>query len=118
MASFSDLYSLSYTAVEQVAAVSASYLHGALLAKVDVESAYHFVPVQPLDRHLQAMKWEGKVYVVPMPPFGLRQPRRFSVQSPMPWIGHTPKGVRHVFHYLVIGPPTSPECAEALAVLN
>ena len=35
----------SYTSVEQVAVVEAGYKQGALLAKIDEESAYHLVPI-------------------------------------------------------------------------
>ena len=45
--------SLSYTSVEQVATVAASYPLGALMAKIDVESAYRLVPVHPQDKLLR-----------------------------------------------------------------
>ena len=50
-----DLCSLTYTSVHRVAEVVVTYLPGALLAKIDVESAYRLVPVHPLDCPLQAM---------------------------------------------------------------
>ena len=115
--------SLTYTTVEQVAGVAASYPPGALLAKIDVESAYRLVPVHPHDRPLQAMEWEGMIYIDPMLPFGLRSaPKIFNaLADALEWC-LTQTGVRHVFHYLddfiVIGPPNSPECGDALATLN
>ena len=33
------------------------------LGKFDMESAYRMIPVQPADRPLLEMKWEGAVYV-------------------------------------------------------
>ena len=66
------LCSLHYTTVEEVATVVAQLGHGTLLAKADIESAYRFVPVHPGDRWLLGMKWEGRLYVDPMLPFGLR----------------------------------------------
>ena len=117
-----ELCSLTYSSVEQVAMVAAGYLQGALLAKVDIESAYRLIPVHPLDRPLQAVQWEGQVYVDPMLPFGLRSaPKIFSaVADALEWCVRK-RGVRHVFHYLddfiIIGPPNSTECAEALAIL-
>jgi hypothetical protein len=67
-----ELCSLSYISVDRVAMVAASYTAGALLAKVDIESAYRLIPVHPQDHPLQAMEWRGHLYVDPMLPFGLR----------------------------------------------
>ena len=66
-----DLCSLSYTSVEEVATIGASYPRGALLTKVYVESAYCLVSVHPANQPLQAMEWEGLIYIDPMLPFGL-----------------------------------------------
>ena len=51
-----ELCSLTYTSVDAVAEVAVSYPLGALLAKVDIESAYRLIPVHPSDRPLQAME--------------------------------------------------------------
>ena len=118
----SDFCSLVYTSVEQVAAVVAGFSRGALLAKIDVESAYRLVPVHPHDRPLQAVQWEGMIYVDSMLPFGLRSaPKIFNaIADALEWCVRT-TGVRYIFHYLddfiVVGAPDSPECADALAVL-
>ena len=118
-----DLCSLTYTSVDKVAEVIAALPRGALLAKIDIESAYRLVPVHPLDRPLQAVEWGGALYVDPMLPFGLRSaPKIFNALADgLEWyLGHL--GIRFVFHYLddflVVGPPASPECAKALAVLD
>ena len=118
-----ELCSLTYTSVDAVAEVVASYPPGALLAKVDVESAYRLIPVHPSDRPLQAMEWEGAVYVDPMLPFGLRSaPKIFNaVADGLEWYLRS-SGIRHIAHYLddfiVIGQPRSSECADALATLD
>ena len=44
---------------------------GALMAKFDVESAYHNVPVHPSDCHLLGVKWCNQYYVDLALPFGL-----------------------------------------------
>ena len=116
----SDLCSLTYTSVDQVAEVVAALPPGALLAKIDIESAYRLVPVHPLDRPLQAVQWGGAIYIHPMLPFGLRSaPKLFNALADglewyLRWLG-----VRYIFHYLydflVVGPPGSAECAEAPA---
>ena len=65
------LCSLSYTTVDEIADLAAQLGHGALLAKVDIESAYRLIPVHPDDRSLLAVKWYGEIYVDMMLPFGL-----------------------------------------------
>ncbi len=67
----STLTSLTYMTVDKVGAIATSLGSGALLAKVDIESAYRLVPVHPDDRLLQAVAWQGSVYMDPMLPFGL-----------------------------------------------
>ena len=58
---------------------SADNGRGALLAKVDIEAAYRLTPVHPQDRPLQAMRWDGDIYVDPMLPFELRSaPKIFN----------------------------------------
>ena len=102
------LCSLTYSSVEQVAEVAASYPPGAMLA-------YRLIPVHPEDRWLQAVEWQGSYYVDPMLPFGLRSaPKIFNaVADALEWCLRD-RGIRHV----VIGPPRSPVCADALDVLN
>ena len=118
-----DLCSLAYISVDQVASVAAAYPPGALLAKMDVESAYRLVPIHPTDRPLQAVEWKGNLYVDPMLPFGLRSaPKIFNALADgLEWIIRN-KGIHNVFHYLddfiVIAPPRSAECAQALATIT
>ena len=117
------LCSLSYISVEQVAAVAAGYGEGALMAKIDIESAYRLIPVHPHDRPVQAMRWNEDIYVDSMLPFGLRSaPKIFNaVADALEWYLHS-QGVEHVFHYLddfaVIGRPHSLQCANAMASID
>ena len=117
------LCSLTYSSVEQVAEVAASYSPGALLAKIDIESAYRLIPVHPENRWLQAVEWQGKYYVDPMLPFGLRSaPKPFNaIADALQWCLRR-RGIRHIYRYLddfiVIGPPRSRDCADALDILN
>lgn len=88
--------SLTYTSVEQVAAVAASYGQGVLLAKVDMEATYRLIPVYP-----QVVEWVGSIYIDPMLLFGLRSaPKIFTaVADALEWCIHS-EGAHHVFHYL------------------
>ena len=118
-----DLCSLTYTSVDEVAAVAARYPPGALLAKIDIESAYRLVPVHPADRRLLAVEWQGAVYVDPMLPFGLRSaPKIFNaIADALEWCLRQ-QGIRDIFHYLddfiIVAPPRSPECSLALKTLD
>ena len=78
---------------------------------MDIESPYHLVPVHPQDRILQAVEWEGKIYVDPMLPFGLRSaPKIFNaVADALKWCLEQ-AGICFVSHYLddfiIVAPPT------------
>ena len=72
------LCSLSYSTVDEVASLVARLGPGALLAKIDIESAYRLIPVHPHDCPLLAMQWDGHLYIDPMLPFGLRSAPKIS----------------------------------------
>ena len=72
------LCSLKYITVDQVAKHAIALGEGSLIAKIDIKSAYRLIPVAPKDRLYLGMKWEGKVYIDGMLPFGLRSaPKNF-----------------------------------------
>lgn len=96
---------------------------GALLAKLDVKSAFRCIPVAPSDRHLLGFHWNGMFYIDLCLPFGLRS-------SPAIWeryatIGEwaaRADGVVHVIHYvddyLVGGRAGTDECQRAVDQLR
>ena len=57
------LCSMSYITVDQVAARAMSLGKGALIAKIDIKSAYRLVPVHPSDRKWLGVKWNDHIYV-------------------------------------------------------
>ena len=118
-----DLCSLHYTTVEEIADIIAKLGPGALLAKFDIESAYRLVPVHPQDRTLQAMRWEGKTYIDPMLPFGLRSaPKIFNAladalnwhlqQAGIPLIRH------YLDDYIIISHPDIATCKQFITILH
>ena len=115
----SELCSLSYTTVDHVAEVAVGLGPGALLAKVDIESAYRLIPVHPDDRPLQAVRWRDHISVDPMLPFA---PKIFNaVADVLHW--HLQRsGIRQIHHYLddfiVLAPPQSPQCQQDLTTLQ
>ncbi len=89
---------------------------GAELAKIDIKSAYHIVPVHPGDRWLLGMSWQGKVFVDGVLPFGLcSAPKIFTALADGPeWILRN-QGAAHEWQYLddyiAVGSLDSEECA-------
>ena len=108
--------SLSYISVEQVATEALLKGKGALIAKIDVKSAYRLIPEYPGDRKWLGMEINGQVYIDGMLPFGLRSaPKLFNaLADALEWCV-AQEGVDSVFHYLddfaVVGPPNSEACA-------
>ncbi len=117
------LTSLSYVTVDDIAKMAQQMGKGSLLAKMDIEAAYRLIPVHPQDRILQAVEWEGKLYVDPMLPFGLRSaPKIFNaVADALNWCLQK-AGIRYIQHYLddfiVVAPPQSGECKEAVETMD
>lgn len=104
--------------VQQVIALG----QGALLAKVDIESAFRNVPVHPHDRHLLGMMWEGKLYIDTVLPFGLRSaPKIFNaIADGLQWVAFA-RGASYLNYflddYITVSPPNSPVCLNNLDVL-
>ena len=113
------LCTLRYVTVDEIAAVAATLGRGALIAKLDIESAYRIVPVHPDDRPLLGIQWQGAIYIDAILPFGLRSaPKMFmAIADALEWILRH-HGTRLVWHYIddfiFCGPPASTECARAL----
>ena len=113
---------MSYISVDQVATAALALGKGALLAKIDIKSAYRLVPVSPVDRRWLGMELGGNLYVDGMLPFGLRSaPKIFNaLADALEWC-IAMEGVEGIFHYLddfaIIGPPDSDICALHLNTL-
>ena len=92
---------------------------GALLGKLDIQSAFRIVPVHPDDRHLLGMLWEDQLFIDATLPFGLRSaPKIFNaVADALQWIIRE-RGVEFVDHYLddfvIVGRPGTKECADGM----
>ena len=88
-----------------------------------VEASYRQIPVHPQDRPLQALKWEGRFYVDPRLPFGLRSaPKIFNaVADALEWV-LTQAGIPCIRHYLddfiIVSLPASPQCQQCLDILD
>ena len=117
-----ELCSLQYVQVEGVAKRLLELGPGAMMAKMDIRSAYLIVPVHPCDRTLLGMHWEDKIYVNAALPFGLRSaPKIFNaIADALQWIARR-HGVSHLWHYLddfiTCGLADSDECGLNLQLL-
>ena len=113
----SSLCSMQYTSVIKVARAAQSMGRDALMAKLDIEAAYHLVSVHPQDRPLLGFQWHDSIYIN-----GLRSaPKIFTaIADALEWcFRHS--GVTEVDHYLddfiTIGPPDSGECHRNLSTM-
>ena len=108
---------MHYIKLDQI--ISMVLKHGpvALMAKFDVEAAYHNIAVHPDDQYLLGMKWRGQFFVDLALPFGLRSaPYIFnSVADIVEWIILNRYNVADLIHYLddflTAGPAGSNQCA-------
>ena len=67
----SDVASLQYTSIDDLAALVVSEGKGSYLVKADIQEAYRMVPVHPEDQHLLGVEWNGAVFIDKVLPFGL-----------------------------------------------
>ena len=106
--------------VDQIIRMVAKYGPGALMAKFDVETAYHNMAVYPEDRFLLGMKWRGQFFVDLALPFGLcSAPYIFNaVVDMVEWIILNKYSVSDLLHYLndfiTAGPASSDQCSRNL----
>ena len=56
-----ELCSLSYTRVDDIVKGICQGGSGALMAKINIKSAYCIVPVHPVDRHLLTTRWKRQL---------------------------------------------------------
>ena len=116
------LCSLSYASVEDAAAFVLRAGRGALLAKLDIKSAYRNIPVHPGDQHLLGMRWQDRLFIDACLPFGLRSaPKIFNATADaLEWIiaNESRDFEEFVLHYLddflFGGSPGSDTCRRSL----
>ena len=117
-----ELCSLTYLHMDKVSRELVRLGPASLMAKMDIESAYRIVPVDPADRLLLGVRWQGGIFFDTRLPFGLRSaPKIFSaVADALQWILER-KGVQWVAHYLddfiLLGSPGSSACQRGMDLL-
>ena len=114
-----SLCSLKYVTIDEAIQGILQLGRGALLAKIDIKSAFRLLPVHPADRHMLGMQWKDGVYIDTCLPFGLRSaPKLFNILSEfLAWIAKE-SNVSFLIHYLddflTMGPPSSSCCQHNL----
>ncbi len=114
-----EVCSVSYTSVDAACKRVVAAGRGSLLVKFDVEGAFRTVPVHPDDRWLLGMKWEDKVYVNKVLPFGLKSAPKIynAVADALLWILARHDGINGLHYlddFLLFGEPDSPQCELSL----
>ena len=117
-------YPLQYIRVDDIIKMVYKFGQGALMAKSDVESAYHNLAAHPSDRYLLVMKWRSMYYVDLALPFGLRSAPYIlnSVADLVEWILLNNYHIPDLLHYLddniTAGPPNSSQCEQNLSIAS
>jgi hypothetical protein len=120
-----DDFSLHYSSVDDATSILHKLGKGALLAKVDLKSAFRMVPVRREDWELLGIRWKQAFYIDTCLPFGLRSaPFLFNqFAEALQWILQNNYGLHWLIHYLddylIMAPATpadSSDCQELLAV--
>lgn len=102
--------------MDDVVARILAWEKGTVMAKMDIQRAYHNIPVHPGDRWLLGMQWKGQTFADATLPLGLRSaPLIFSaIGDALQWVMES-KGVTWVAHYIddfiTLGVPGSSKCA-------
>ena len=92
------------------------------LAKTDVRSAIHIIPVNPADHYLLDMHWKGNYYVDCCLPMGLASScRTFEMLSTaLEWVVRNKLNIPHIIHILddfLIAAESSDICKTSLPQL-
>ena len=115
-----EQYSLQYSSVDDAVKLLTALGKGALMAKVDLKSAFRVVPVHKTDWDLLGMSWRDTFYFDTCLPFGLRSaPFLFNqFAEALQWILEHNYGLHWLIHYLddyfIAGPPHSCSCQDHL----
>lgn len=114
-------FTLRYRTIDDAVKLVHKYGAGALMAKIDIKSAFRTIPVCYEDRELLGIFWREKFYVDRCLPFGLRSaPFIFNQYADaLEWILQHNYNITDIIHYLddflLVGPPISKQCGQALA---
>ena len=89
---------------------------------MDIESAYHLIPVHVQDCPYQKIKWDGMLYIDSMFPFWFCSvPKVYNAIDDIHHWYLQQRWIPYIWHYLddfiVAGPTELPECQLSMAIL-
>lgn len=98
----SELCSVNYTSFEVALEMLAKLGNGALVARLDIKSAFRLLPIHPSDFDLLGFQIQGKVYIDMCLPFGCAiSCAKFEQFSTfLEWALRVKSGSSNVVHYL------------------
>ena len=85
---------MEYTSVGQAAELANK---GALMAKLDLKSAYRMVPVHPADQHLHGLEWQGTIYCDQVTIWLMFSSQHFHSCSRWPTMGYEMQGNQYYY---------------------
>ena len=94
-----------------------------ILAKLDVKSAFHLLPVHPTDRHLLAMCWNNQIWFDTCIPYGLQwAPKLFNILVDFLSWTLDKQGISPVIHilddFLTMGSADSTTCHDNFVTIQ
>jgi len=112
--------SLQYASVSQVVAKVVELGRGTLMGKMDIQHAYRNIPVAHENQHFLCMRWQGKVYIGKVLPFGLRSaPLIFSAVADALQFIMGQEGVTWlVDDFLTLAPSESSTCNNNMEIMS
>eukprot|EP00731_Ephydatia_muelleri_P031374 Em0022g888a len=96
---------------------------GALMAKLDLQAAFHMVPIWPSEWELLGMHWRDQYYVDTCLPLGYVLPQVSSTDnfaSALHWILEHNYGatlLHYLDDFLLLGPPGLPTCQDFMSTM-
>ena len=112
--------SVAFNNFDSAVSIVSSLGRGALMAKLDIKSAFRICPVRQEDWHYLGFSFMGLYFVDLCLPFGLRSSvERFTqLSDSLLWIMKNNHKIVNCTHYLddffLAGPPSSPQCHEEM----
>ncbi|MEE4247451.1 MAG: reverse transcriptase domain-containing protein [Kangiellaceae bacterium] len=113
---------VAYESLDDVVSLVQAFGAGALIAKVDIETAFRIIPIHPADRHLLGFSFDGGFYFDKCLPMGCRTScsifEKFS--TAVQWIAlnrlHIPAITHILDDFIIVGPPLSTVAQSALDI--
>ena len=115
-------YTLHYSTIDDAVKLLSHFGPSALMAKVDLKSAFRIIPVARHDWELLGLFWRGNYYIDTCLPFGLRSaPFLFNqFADALHWILANNYNL-HLIHYLddyfIVGPAQGQTCQAAVQTM-